>query len=192
MTKRERTASATPQMSTGVQAARRLPSRMKRPPFECIALVLQGGGALGSYQAGVYQALAEVDLHPDWVAGISIGAFNSAIIAGNPPEKRVERLREFWETVCSSPLGIPYFKSLELQVSFNRQIVNQARAMNIALFGAPNFFSPRPPPDYLWSGGAKTASLYDNTPIKATLARVVDFDRINTGKMRFSVGAVDV
>ena len=78
-----------------------------------IVLVLQGGGALGSYQAGVYQALAEHDLHPDWVAGISIGAINSALIAGNPPEKRVERLREFWETVTEPTLGVPYFKALE-------------------------------------------------------------------------------
>ena len=79
----------------------------QRPPFERIALVLQGGGALGAYQAGVYQALAEANLHPDWVAGISIGAINSALIAGNPPEKRVERLREFWETVSTAPLDIP-------------------------------------------------------------------------------------
>jgi len=78
----------------------------ERPPFERIALVLQGGGALGAYQGGVYQALAEANLHPDWVAGISIGAINSALIAGNPPEKRVERLREFWETVSTSPVGI--------------------------------------------------------------------------------------
>ena len=78
------------------------------PPFECIALLLQGGGALGSYQAGVYQALAEANLHPDWVAGISIGAINSALIAGNPPERRVEKLREFWEAVSDSPLGAPH------------------------------------------------------------------------------------
>ncbi|HEV7546633.1 MAG TPA: patatin-like phospholipase family protein, partial [Reyranella sp.] len=77
-----------------------------RPAFERIALLLQGGGALGAYQAGVYQALAEADLHPDWVAGISIGAINSALIAGNPPEKRVERLRAFWETVTQPPLGV--------------------------------------------------------------------------------------
>src|ERR1700675_607487 len=76
----------------------------ERPPFECIALLLQGGGALGSYQAGVYQALAEANLHPDWVAGISIGAINSALIAGNPPEARLEKLRAFWERV-SSPLN---------------------------------------------------------------------------------------
>src|ERR1700722_3264177 len=86
-----------------------------RTQFEQIVLVLQGGGALGSYQAGVYQALAEADLQPDWVAGISIGAINSAIIAGNPPEKRVARLREFWETVSTSPLGIPYLKHTELK-----------------------------------------------------------------------------
>src|SRR5437588_8986386 len=95
------------------------PSRRKthmtaeRPPFERIALILQGGGALGSYQAGVYQALAEANLHPDWVAGISIGAINSALIAGNPPEKRVGRLREFWEAVTTPPFGIPYLGILE-------------------------------------------------------------------------------
>src|SRR6202012_3590130 len=105
--------------------------RLQPPPFERIALLLQGGGALGAYQGGVYQALAEADLHPDWVAGISIGAINSAIIAGNPPEKRVERLREFWETVSASPLGIPYLKAIELKNEFHHQIVNQARALNI-------------------------------------------------------------
>src|SRR5271156_6560634 len=103
----------------------------ERPNFERIALLLQGGGALGSYQGGVYQALAEADLHPDWVAGISIGAINSAIIAGNPPDRRVERLREFWETVTASPLGIPYFKALEVRDEVSHQIINQARAMNV-------------------------------------------------------------
>jgi len=164
----------------------------KRTPFEQIALLLQGGGALGSYQAGVYQALAEADLHPDWVAGISIGAFNSAIIAGNPPEKRVERLREFWETICSPPLGIPYFKFVDLKNDFNHQTVNQARAWNILMFGAPNFFVPRPPPTVFFPGDVLKASFYDNSPIRPTLARLVDFDRVNAGDMRFSVGAVDV
>ncbi len=165
----------------------------RRTPFEQIALLLQGGGALGSYQAGVYQALAEADLHPDWVAGISIGAINSAISAGNAPERRVDRLREFWETVSTSPLGIPYFKSIELRDEMNHQFVNQARAMGILLFGAPNFFVPRMPPAMLWPGGsADKASYYDNTPLRATLERLVDFDRVNAGAMRFSVGAVDV
>ena len=165
----------------------------KRTPFERIALLLQGGGALGAYQAGVYQALAENGLHPDWVAGISIGAFNSAIIAGNAPENRVERLREFWESVSASPLGLPNFTALDPPGQFGRQFINQAQAMNILLFGAPHFFVPRVPPPTLWPpGGATKASYYDNSPARATLARLVDFDRINNGGMRFSVGAVDV
>ena len=91
-------------MSTAAERMTGTPNRKthkqrQRPPFDCIALLLQGGGALGAYQAGVYQALAEAELHPDWVAGISIGAINCAVIAGNPPEARVEKLREFWELV---------------------------------------------------------------------------------------------
>ena len=73
----------------------------RRLPFECVALVLQGGGALGAYQAGVYEALAEAGVEPDWIAGVSIGAINAAIIAGNPPKSRVERLRAFWEQVTA-------------------------------------------------------------------------------------------
>jgi NTE family protein len=169
------------------------PEQAGRTPFEQIALLLQGGGALGSYQAGVYQALAEAGLHPDWVAGISIGAINSSIIAGNPPDRRVERLREFWETVSASPLGIPYIKEVELRDEYHHQFVNQVRAMNILLFGAPNFFVPRMPPAVLWPArGPDKASYYDNSALKVTLGRLVDFDRINAGGMRFSVGAVDV
>src|SRR5919108_6459306 len=102
---------------------------LERPPFECIALVLQGGGALGAFQAGVYEALAEANLHPDWVAGISIGAINAALIAGNPPEQRVARLREFWQAVSESPLGIPPL--FKLQDDHLHRLVNQARALNI-------------------------------------------------------------
>src|ERR1700754_1002862 len=80
------------------------PAPKRRTPFERTVLLLQGGGALGGYQAGVYQALAEADLHPDWVAGISIGAVNSALIAGNAPENRVARLRAFWEEITANPL----------------------------------------------------------------------------------------
>ena len=76
----------------------------ERPPFECIALLLQGGGALGAYQGGVYQALSEAGLDPNWVCGISIGAINSALIAGNPPAARVDRLRRFWEAITTAPL----------------------------------------------------------------------------------------
>jgi NTE family protein len=101
------------------------------PAFEQAVLLLQGGGALGSYQAGVYQALAEANLHPDWIAGVSIGAVNAALIAGNAPEHRVQRLRQFWETVSTSPLGpfsIPYIPSIEITDAVTHSLLNQARA----------------------------------------------------------------
>jgi NTE family protein len=164
--------------------------------FEQTVLLLQGGGALGSYQAGVYQALAEADLHPDWVAGISIGAVNSALIAGNPPDKRVERLREFWEAVSTPPLGplaLPYFSSLSIPDESIHAVVNQTRALGILLFGAPHFFTPRLPPPMPWGvSRADALSYYDVAPLKETLDRLVDFDRINAGGMRLSVGAVNV
>src|ERR1700733_12135370 len=89
----------------------RMTDKSKRPQFECVALTLQGGGALGAYQAGVYQALAEADLHPDWVAGISIGSINAAIMAGSPPVARVEKLRGFWDHITST-FGFDAFSSL--------------------------------------------------------------------------------
>src|SRR5437868_4694761 len=164
-----------------------------RPDFERIALLLQGGGALGSYQAGVYQALAEANLHPDWVAGISIGAINSALIAGNSPDKRVRRLREFWEAVTTPPFGIPDMQWFELKGEFAHSVVNQARSLGALLGGAPDFFKPRVPPPYLQPNGALEAiSYYDVAPLRATLERLVDFDLINAGAMRFSVGAVNL
>src|SRR5271170_6447147 len=133
-----------------------------RPPFERIALILQGGGALGAYQAGVYQALAEADLHVDWVAGISIGAVNAALIAGNPPERRVERLREFWETVTAPLLCAPYLAGFEIRDELTHRFVNQSRALGILVGGAPGFFTPRLPPPYLYPRGEPQAlSWYD-------------------------------
>src|SRR5262249_13807326 len=156
-------------------------------------LVLHGGGALGSDQRGVDQALAEANLHPDWVAGISIGAVNSALIAGNPPEKRVESLRQFWEAVCTSPLGVPYFSSLAISDDSAHSLLNQIRALGILLLGAPNFFVPRLPPLAPWEATrADAVSYYDVSPLKATLERLVDFGRINAGGTRLSVGAVNV
>jgi NTE family protein len=164
-----------------------------RPEFERIALLLQGGGALGSYQAGVYQALAEADLHPDWVAGISIGAINSALIVGNPPERRVEKLRAFWETVTRPPMGIPHFASLEIKDDLQHQLINQWRALGTLLWGAPEFFKPRvPPPIFMPAGNPGNLSFYDVAPLKALLESLVDFDRINALESRFSVGATNV
>jgi NTE family protein len=177
------------------------PSRTKnhrivgRPPFECIALLLQGGGALGAYQAGVYEALAEADLHPDWVAGISIGAINSAIIAGNPPAERVAKLRAFWEGVTASPLldWATTAAHLTPKGDFARGLFNQMSASWAAACGAAGFFTPRQPPPWLQPNGTLEAtSLYETTLLKGTLERLVDFDLINNGKTRLSVGAVNV
>jgi predicted acylesterase/phospholipase RssA len=165
----------------------------KRPQFERIALLLQGGGALGSYQAGAYQALSEANLQPDWVAGVSIGAVNAALIAGNVPERRVEKLREFWEAVSTPPLGVPYLKSIAITNEMTRRLVNQTRALGNLLFGAPSFFTPRTFPPLIWPAEtAASVSYYDVTPLKSTLERLVDFDCINSSRMRFSVGAVNV
>ena len=173
------------------QSQRKTHVATKRPPFERIALILQGGGALGSYQAGVYQALAEANLHPDWVAGISIGAINSALIAGNPAEKRVERLREFWEAITTPPFGIPDFYKPSGELA--RTLVNHASSLGALLGGAPEFFKPRVPPPYFYPDGTLEAtSYYDVAPLRGTLGRLVDFDLINAGVIRFSVGAVNV
>ena len=151
-------------------------------------LVLQGGGALGSYQAGAYQALCRHDFEPEWVAGISIGAINAAIIAGNAPEKRVARLKEFWEQ-CASPVPWnPILKS-----DRGRTVFNEASAALIATFGVPGFFTPRIPPAPLWPPGSpQSQSYYDTAPLRKTLEHLVDFDRINDAKTRLSVGAVSV
>jgi NTE family protein len=167
--------------------------RVERCRFEQTVLLLQGGGALGSYQAGVYQALAEANLHPDWVAGISIGAVNAALIAGNPPERRVEKLREFWEAVSTPPLGVPHLASIDIKDDVIHRVINQTRALGIMMFGAPHFFTPRLLSPAFWpSPNADQLSFYDVAPLKATLERLVDFDRLNAGAMRFSVGAVNV
>jgi NTE family protein len=165
----------------------------QRPPFERVALILQGGGALGAYQAGVYQALAEANLHPDWVAGISIGAINSALIAGNPPEKRVERLRTFWETVSAQPFGLPFLTALEGRDELSHSLINHVSSVAALIGGAPGFFQPRVPPPFLYPNGTPEAlSYYDVAPLRGTLEALVDFDRINADAMRFSVGAVNV
>src|SRR3954468_8613447 len=151
-------------------------------------LVLQGGGALGSYQAGAFQALCRAGFEPEWVAGISIGAVNSAIIAGNASDKRVDRLKEFWEMV-SSP--VPWHPVT--QGDRARSLFNETSAALIATFGVPGFFTPRLPPAPLWPPGSpESQSYYDTAPLKKTLERLVDFDRINDLKTRLSVGAVGV
>jgi len=166
-----------------------------QPPFECVALLLQGGGALGAYQAGVYEALAAAGIHPNWVAGISIGAINSAIIVGNPPNKRVQRLREFWDGITANIVGDlahqlfnPFVKG-----DWQKGLMSQFSAGLSTTFGAPGFFAPRPASPFAYPTGAVEAtSFYDTANLKGTLERLVDFDRINSGNVRLSVGAVNV
>lgn len=163
--------------------------------FECVALLLQGGGALGAYQAGVYQALSEADLQPDWVAGISIGAINAAIIAGNAAGERVGKLREFWEAITTEEFWYcpQQLKALLEHNNTQHQLFNLWSAMNTVYMGVPDFFTPRFLNPWLATEGSKGAiSFYDTKALKLTLERLVDFDRLNHGNIRFNVGAVNI
>jgi NTE family protein len=151
-------------------------------------LVVQGGGALGAYQAGVYAGLEECGLAVDWVTGVSIGAINAALIAGNPPERGVERLREFWDRV-SAQTQIVLPSSLNLM----RSLVNRASAASAFVSGVPGFFTPRTlPPQLAPEGSMEALSFYDTEPLKATLRELVDFDFINQKHVRLALGAVNV
>ena len=162
-----------------------------RPPLprhRHTVLVLQGGGALGAYQAGVYAELHERGLAPDWVTGVSIGAINAALIAGNRPEDRIVQLRRFWELVSS---GISFAPPREFDPL--RRAFSCLGTAAIAAFGTPGFFVPRVPPPMLMPQGSDAAlSMYDTSPLARTLTELIDFDLINAGTMRLCVGAVDV
>ena len=151
------------------------------------ALMLQGGGALGAYHIGAYQALAEQNLHPDWVAGISIGAINAAIIAGSEPDDRVARLSALWEAISwpefMKPLAVP-------QLALLHNMASNAEAL---VFGQPNFFTPRPVNPFLRSAAPpQEVSFYDTTPMLFTLKRFADFARINSRATRLSLGATNL
>lgn len=153
-----------------------------------VALVLQGGGALGSYQAGVYEALHDQSIEVDWVAGISIGAINSAIIAGNPPHERVAKLRQFWEMVSG---GLPDF-ALPIDGEI-REAAHLGAALAVTAYGVPGFFRPHlVPPMFAPEGSVNAISFYDPAPLADSLNRLVDWDLLNHGPIRFSVGAVNV
>ncbi len=173
-------------------------TRMHRP-HDRIALVLQGGGALGAYQAGAFEELSGSPYQPDWLVGVSIGAINAAIIAGNPPERRVQRLTEFWHTVSSGmpaladPTAlIPWLRAMT-ENSEQRSVLNQISAWHAALIGIPGFYQPRLlPPSFQPAGTAAALSLYDTAPLRATLESLIDFDLINDGGIRLSLGSVNV
>src|SRR5881392_304957 len=164
------------------------PSTPRRPSHESTVLVLQGGGALGAYQAGVYEGMHEAGIAPNWITGVSIGAINAALIVGNRPENRIPRLREFWDRVSSGiPLAVP--APLDwIRVLFNRWSASASMA-----FGVPGFFSPRfPSPLFAPPGAPGALSLYDTAPLLETLRELVDLDVIKARNVRISVGAVDV
>jgi NTE family protein len=171
---------------------------MKKLPYECVALVLQGGGALGAYQAGVFEGLVEAHIECDWVAGISIGAINAALIVGNPPGARVDRLHEFWSTVTAPPLWPatpPLWPHLGgAPGEHARNALGWFDASRALLEGQRGFFVPRVPPPLGASGvPPDRLSWYDTAPLRATLERLVDFDRINhRSAARLTVSAVDV
>ena len=152
-------------------------------------LVLQGGGALGAYQAGVFEGLAEAGLAPDWVAGVSIGAINASLIAGNPVGRRIERLHAFWSRITASTAHWPRVPLRAWQGAEQK-----AGAAAALLFGQPGFFRPHAPLD--WLRPTPPVSYYDTAALRATLEELVDFDLINAharhGTTRLSVGAVQV
>lgn len=155
---------------------------------EKIVLVLQGGGALGAYQAGAYEALCEGGQMPHCIAGISIGALNAAIIAGNPPEQRAAKLRQFWELVSSRLLLPPIAED-----DVSRRLFVEASAALVASTGVPGFFQPRVPPAVVMPPSTPEAiSVYDTEPLRATLQELVDFDLLNSGQTRYAIGTVEV
>lgn len=166
----------------------RLTRQAALPLPDCVALVLQGGGALGSYQAGVIEALAQAGIEPHWLAGISIGAVNAAIIAGNPSDRRMERLTAFWERTTSALPSFPIFPQ-----DMVREAVHEWSAAMVLGQGVPGFFSPRFVPPYLAAPGSCDAlSFYDSKPLADTLNELIDWDLLNDGPVRLSVGAVEI
>lgn len=158
------------------------------PLPDCVALVLQGGGALGAFQGGVYEALHAQGIGIDRIAGISIGAINAALIAGNPPERRLERLRAFWNLVSS---WLPSFPIPGDERT--REFVHEWSAAFVAFAGVPGFFGPRPWPPFLaLPGSAEALSFYDSTALRRTLDDLVDWDLLNDGPVTLSVGVVEI
>lgn len=165
--------------------------------YETRALVLQGGGALGAYQAGVYEGIFEAGIDLTDFAGISIGALNVAIIAGNPKEKRVERLHEFWNTICQPYMGLPTNPFIEQSLyqinDWTKQYIGVYNAASAVLLGQKGFFRPKLPALFNQTDDdPRSVGHYDTSPLKETLERLCDFDRINSKESHVTVGAVNV
>ncbi|WP_131781085.1 patatin-like phospholipase family protein [Legionella gresilensis] len=160
--------------------------------YERIACVFQGGGALGAYQVGAYRAIRERGYLPNYLTGVSIGAINSAIIAGNPPETQLDKLISFWETITPKLLIDAFF---DFNMSdFAHHMHNHVGAMYSLLFGLEGFFKPRLiPPHALTQDSPDHLSYYDTSELRHTLERHIDFDRINQNKkITLCLGAVNI
>jgi NTE family protein len=170
---------------TAARGRRAAPDQPAGPPK--VALVLQGGGALGAYHIGAFEALHAAGFGPDWVAGISIGAFNAAIIAGNDPEDRLEQLSGFWHAISWPELpGLPPFRPLQI-------LHDQLSSAEALAFGQPNFFSPRPINPYLLTDATPgELSFYDTAALHETLPRFASFDRINRKTTRLTLGTTNI
>ncbi|KTD23788.1 patatin-like phospholipase [Legionella lansingensis] len=158
--------------------------------YERVACVFQGGGALGAYQVGAYRAIHERGYRPNFLAGVSIGSINSAIIAGNPPEKQIERLLEFWDTIAPKLWSDLFYSD---QLNFAHHLHNRFGALYSVFFGLDGFFKPRPlPPNPFTRDTPDKLSFYDTSELRGTLERLIDFDRINDKKITLCLGAVNV
>lgn len=157
-------------------------------PFH--ALALSGGVALGAYEAGAYAALHAAGALPRWIAGVSAGAVNGALIAGNPPERQIERLRAFWRSAAREPMPLSAFWFGAAPRGPWREAEAVAAALQSHLFGCPAIFRPRLG---LPSAGAPDVSaLYDLSPLRQSLENLVDFARLNSGETRFTLAATDI
>src|SRR5689334_14046799 len=150
-----------------------------------VVLVLQGGGALGSYQAGVYQALHEAGIEPDWVIGTSIGAINAALVCGNEPTHRLDRLHAFWDEMEQANVVAHPFDFFGLG--------GMLGTLATVMRGIPSFFSPNLA---IWQGtraplGVEAASYYSTAPLRDTLERLIDWDYLCDCRTRLTVGAVN-
>lgn len=162
---------------------------MKKHTYDRVVFVMQGGGALGAYQVGVCEALLQFGVHPDWTIGTSIGAINAAIIAGNPPEQRVFKLKQFWKKMA---YPMPFF-SIPSHNQFIREWVNWCCATSILFTGVNGFFKPRVLNPWLHlSSSPDQLSYYDTSELRDSLLEHIDFDLINQKKTRLTVGSVNI
>lgn len=167
------------------------PLKNAKQTYERIACVFQGGGALGAYQVGAFQAIHEKGYHPNFLAGVSIGSINSAIIAGNPRDKQLEKLNQFWDTIAPKIWSDVFYN--QETPNYLHHMHNQMGAMHALMYGLDGFFKPRAlPPTPMSKDTPDKLSYYDTSCLKTTLESLIDFDRINSKEITLCLGAVNI